>query len=57
MGILSGMLHLPIVISLGQLHGGVLLYSNGFAAAFTAVLIVTIIHTFERRDKDGITRV
>lgn len=56
-GIISGMLHLPIVISLGQLHGGVLLYSNGFAAAFTAVIIVTFIHTFERRDNNGITRV
>lgn len=56
-GILAGMLHLPIVISLGQLHGGVLLYSNGFAAAFTAVIFVTVIHTFKRSDKNGLTRV
>lgn len=54
-GILSGMLHLPVVMSLGQLHGGVLLYSNGFAAAFTAVIFTTVIHTFERSDNDGTT--
>jgi hypothetical protein len=49
-GILAGMLHLPIALSLSQLHGGVLLYSNGFAAAFTAVIVTTIIQTFRRRE-------
>lgn len=49
-GILAGMLHLPVNLSLSQLHGGVLLYSNGFAAAFTAVIINTIIQTFRRRE-------
>jgi hypothetical protein len=49
-GVLSGMVHLPIVISLGQLLGGVLLYANGFAAAFTAVFINTIIQSFKRRE-------
>lgn len=49
-GVFSGMVHLPIVISLGQLLGGVLLYANGFAAAFTAVFIVTIIQSFKRRE-------
>jgi len=56
-GIFSGMLHLPIVIAIGQLHGGVLLYSNGFAAAFTAVIMSTIVSTFERSDNNGITRI
>jgi hypothetical protein len=50
-GILTGMLHLPIAMSIGQLHGGVLLYSNGFAAAFTAVIVTTTISSFKRRDK------
>ncbi len=50
-GILAGMLHLPIATSLGQLHGGVLLYSNGFAAAFTAVFVTTIISSIKRREK------
>jgi len=50
-GVLAGMLHLPIAISISQLHGGVLLYSNGFAAAFTAVIITTIVNTFRRSDR------
>jgi len=54
-GVLSGMLHLPIAISLGQLHGGVLLYSNGFAAAFTAVIMLTLIQTLKRRDYHATT--
>ena len=49
-GILTGMLHLPINFSLGQLHGGVLLYSNGFAAAFTAIIVTSIVATFKRSD-------
>lgn len=48
-GVFAGMLHIPVVISLSQLHGGVLLYSNGFAAAFTAVIVLTILRSFERR--------
>lgn len=49
-GIFAGMLHLPVVISIGQIHGGVILYANGFAAAFTAVIITTMSHTFRRRE-------
>ncbi len=49
-GIIAGMLHLPVVSALGQLHGGVLLYSNGFAAAFTAVIITTFITAFQKRE-------
>lgn len=49
-GVLAGMLHLPVVSALGQLHGGVLLYSNGFAAAFTAVIITTFIASFKKRE-------
>jgi len=50
-GILTGMLHLPIVTSLGTLHGGILLYSNGFAAAFTAVIMTTFVTSFKRREE------
>lgn len=50
-GIFTGMLHIPVVISLSQLHGGVLLYSSGFAAAFTAVIMLTIIRSFERSNE------
>jgi len=54
-GVLAGMLHLPVALSLSQLHGGVLLYSNGFAAAFTAVIMLTLIQTFKRRDHHATT--
>lgn len=54
-GVLSGMLHLPIALSLGVVHGGILLYANGFAAAFTAVVIDTLVISFERRKKHGTT--
>lgn len=47
-GILGGMLHLPLVFTFGGLLGGVLLYSNGFSAAFTAVLMNTLISTVKK---------
>jgi hypothetical protein len=50
-GVIAGMLHLPVVSNLGTLHGGIILYSNGFAAAFTAVLIHMVMTAFERSDK------
>jgi hypothetical protein len=50
-GVIAGMLHLPVINNLGSLHGGIILYSNGFAAAFTAVLIHMAITAFERSDK------
>jgi hypothetical protein len=49
-GILTGMLHLPVVSSLGQVHGGIVLYSNGFAAAFTAVIMTTFVASFKQRE-------
>ncbi len=49
-GIVAGMLHLPVVLAVGTLHGGILLYANGFAAAFTAILITTIFSTFNRQE-------
>lgn len=49
-GLISGMMHLPIVLSLSSLHGGVLLYSNGFAAAFTAIIMTTIITSFKKQE-------
>ena len=52
-GIFAGAVHLPLVMNLSQLHGGILLYSNGFAAAFTAVIIYTVTHTLERGDEYG----
>jgi hypothetical protein len=49
-GIVAGMLHLPVVLAVGSLHGGILLYANGFAAAFTAILITTTFSAFTRQE-------
>jgi len=49
-GIIAGLLHLPVVNNLGNLHGGLILYSNGFAAAFTAVIINMVMISLERGD-------
>ncbi len=50
-GVMAGFLHVPLVLNLGSEHGGLLLYSNGFAAAFTAVIVNAAIQTFERRNQ------
>lgn len=45
-GLISGIIHLPILLSFKDIHGGLLLYTNGFAAAFTAVIVDTFIRSF-----------
>ncbi|MBU1020674.1 MAG: DUF1576 domain-containing protein, partial [Firmicutes bacterium] len=49
-GLFTGMIHLPIALTFNEIQGGILLYANGFSAAFTAVIVHTLISTFERRD-------
>jgi hypothetical protein len=46
-GLLSGMVHLPVLLGLSGIHGGILLYTNGFAAAFTAVIMDTLIKSYK----------
>jgi len=49
-GLLSGMVHLPVLLGLSGIHGGILLYTNGFAAAFTAVIMDTLIKSYKGVD-------
>jgi hypothetical protein len=49
-GIIAGMLHVPALNNLSPLHGGIILYSNGFAAAFTALVINMVMISIERKD-------
>ncbi|MGS0972962.1 MAG: DUF1576 domain-containing protein [Candidatus Izemoplasmataceae bacterium] len=51
-GVLSGMIHLPVMMGLSGIHGGILLYTNGFAAAFTAVIMDTLIVSYKRNGLD-----
>lgn len=46
-GVVAGFLHLPMVSNLGTMHGGIILYSNGFAAGFTAVLVNMVMNSLE----------
>ena len=50
-GVIAGLIHLPGVMNIGSIHGGIILYSNGFAAAFVAVFIHMIMVSLERTDR------
>lgn len=50
-GVIAGLIHLPGVMNIGSIHGGIILYSNGFAAAFVAVFMNMIMLSFERTDR------
>ncbi|MDL2294017.1 DUF1576 domain-containing protein [Ruminococcaceae bacterium OttesenSCG-928-D13] len=47
-GMLAGVLHTAIVAHVGQVTGGLNLYSNGFAAGFVALVLVPVILAFRR---------
>lgn len=47
-GILAGIMHVSIVCNTGYLHGSLNLYNNGFAAGFTAMVLVPLITSFKK---------
>ena len=47
-GILAGIIHVSIVCNTGYLHGSLNLYNNGFAAGFTAMILVPLITSFKK---------
>lgn len=47
-GILAGFIHVCIVCNTGYLHGALNLYNNGFAAGFTAMILVPLITAFKK---------
>jgi len=42
-GIVAGLVHSSVVQTVGQLHGGLVLYNNGFAAGLVAAILVPVI--------------
>jgi hypothetical protein len=42
-GLLAGFIHSSVVQTVGQLHGGLVLYNNGFAAGLVAAVLVPVI--------------
>lgn len=48
-GIVTGMLHLALVQSIGAYHGGINLYNNGFSAGLVALFVLPIIDVFAKQ--------
>lgn len=46
-GILAGLLHSSMVLSIGSFHGGLNLYNNGFSAGLVALILVPLIESIE----------
>ncbi|WP_242837284.1 DUF1576 domain-containing protein [Alkaliphilus transvaalensis] len=47
-GIVAGFLHMAIVMNVGQLHGGMNLYNNGFSGGIVAAILVTVLEALRR---------
>ena len=47
-GIVAGFLHSSVVQSVVHLHGGLVLYNNGFAAGLVAIILVPVIIAMQR---------
>jgi hypothetical protein len=51
-GIVAGFVHSSVVQTVGQLHGGLVLYNNGFAAGLVAAILVPVIIALQRTAPD-----
>lgn len=47
-GIITGCVHMAVVMNIGIVHGGVNLYNNGFAGGIVAAVMVPIIEIFKK---------
>ena len=50
-GIVAGFIHSSVAQSVGDLHGGLVLYNNGFAAGLVAAILVPVIIAQQPADK------
>ena len=48
LGVVAGFLHLCVVMNIGNLHGGMNLYNNGFSGGIVAAVLVPIIKSFRK---------
>jgi hypothetical protein len=51
-GIVAGFVHSSVAQTVGQLHGGLVLYNNGFAAGLVAAILVPVIMALQRQAGD-----
>lgn len=50
-GIIAGMLHFNLAVTLTPVHGGLNLYNNGMAGGFVAMILVPIILALKRKEQ------
>jgi hypothetical protein len=50
-GLLAGFVHSSVVQTVGQLHGGLVLYNNGFAAGLVAAVLLPVILALRPADE------
>ena len=50
-GIVAGFVHSSVALTVGQMHGGLVLYNNGFAAGLVAAILVPVIIALQPVDK------
>lgn len=46
-GIIAGLLHSSMVLSIGSFHGGLNLYNNGFSAGMVALILIPLIESIK----------
>lgn len=51
-GILAGILHMTLVINIGDMHGGLILYNNGLSGGIVAAVVIPMIDAFKKEKKD-----
>lgn len=49
-GIFAGFLHLSVVMNVGIIHGGIILYNNGFAGGLVAGILFPLFEAFKKED-------
>jgi Protein of unknown function (DUF1576) len=52
-GLLAGFVHSSVAQTVGQLHGGLVLYNNGFAAGLVAAVLLPVILALRRAPSNG----
>jgi hypothetical protein len=51
-GVLAGFVHASVAQTVGSVHGGLVLYNNGFAAGLVAAVLVPVILSLQPRAED-----
>lgn len=50
-GLLAGILHAAFIQNVGSLHGGLVLYNNGFSGGIIAAILIPVIDAFKKENR------